>query len=93
VAKVNLGDGVWTEFAIEYERTLKSGQKYEKILEVIANERRIQAILYLTSSYEIAATLRWYFQRTRHEILFALWRILRRTSSIRRSTRRAQFAG
>jgi hypothetical protein len=62
---------VSTEFAIEYERTLKSEQKYEKILEAIAGERRLHAILYLAPSYEIVATLRWYFQRTRHEILLA----------------------
>ena len=71
VVSVNLGDGVSTEFAIEYERTLKSEQKYEKILEAIAGERRLHTILYLAPSYEIVATLRWYFQRTRHEILFA----------------------
>ena len=72
VARVNLGDGVWTEFAIEYERTLKSEQKYAKILEAIASEKRLHTILYLAPSYEIVATLRWFFQRTRHEILFAL---------------------
>jgi hypothetical protein len=60
------------EFAIEYERSLKSEQKYAKILEVIESERRVHAILYLTPSYEILATLRWYFERARHEILIAL---------------------
>jgi hypothetical protein len=72
VATVDLGNKVWVEFAIEYERTLKTEQKYAKILEGIATERRVQAILYLTQSYEILATLRWYFQRARLEILLAL---------------------
>ena len=72
VAKVILGDGMSAEFAIEYERTLKSEQKYEKILEALASERRLHTILYLTPSYEIAATLRRYFQRARHQILCAL---------------------
>ena len=72
VAKVSLGDGVWAEFAIEYERTLKSEQKYEKILEAIESERRLHTILYLTPSYEILASLRWYFERTRHDVPFAL---------------------
>jgi hypothetical protein len=72
VATVNLGNKIWAEFAIEYERTLKSEQKYAKILDGIATERRVQAILYLTQSYEILATLRWYFRRARLEILLAL---------------------
>jgi hypothetical protein len=72
VATVDLGSRVWAEFAIEYERTLKSEQKYAKILEGIATESRVQTILYLTQSYEILATLRWYFRRARLEILLAL---------------------
>jgi hypothetical protein len=72
VAKVSLGDGAWAEFAIEYERTLKSEQKYEKILEAIERERRLHTILYLAPSYEILASLRWYFERARHDVLFAL---------------------
>ena len=72
IAKVILGDGLSAEFAIEYERTLKSEQKYERILEAIANERRLHTILYLTPSYEIVATLRRYFRCTRHEIICAL---------------------
>jgi hypothetical protein len=72
VAKVSLGGGVWAEFAIEYERTLKSEQKYEKIVEAIESERRLHTILYLTPSYELLASLRWYFERARHDVLFAL---------------------
>ena len=72
VAKVRLGDGVWEEFAIEYERTLKSEQKYEKVLEAIESEHRLNTILYLAPSYEILASLRWYFQRARCDVLFAL---------------------
>jgi len=71
VARVDLGNGASTEFAIEYERTLKSEQKYEKILEAMACEHRIHAILYLAPSYEIVATLRWHFQRAHNEILLA----------------------
>jgi hypothetical protein len=72
VARVDLGDGRPAEFAIEYERTLKSEQKYAKILEVIEGERRVRTILYLTPSYEILFTLRWRFERSRCEILLAL---------------------
>ncbi len=71
VVRVDLGYGVSTEFAIEYERTLKSRQKYQKILEAIAGERRLHTILYLAPSYEIVATLRWHFERARNQILLA----------------------
>ena len=94
VAKVILGDGMSAEFAIEYERTLKSEQKYEKILEALASERRLHTILYLTPSYEIAATLRRYFQRARHQILCALADDFKRgRSSIRRWILRAHITG
>jgi hypothetical protein len=72
VTTVDLGSRVWAEFAIEYERTSKSEQKYAKILEGIETERRVKTILYLKQSYEILATLRWYFRRARLEILFVL---------------------
>jgi hypothetical protein len=72
VATVDLGNKVWAEFAIEDERTLKTEQKYAKILEGFATERRVQTILYLTQSYEIVATLRWYFRHARLEILLGL---------------------
>ena len=71
VAQVRIGDGVSVEFAIEYERTLKSEQKYERILEAIESERRLHTVLYLAPSYEILSSLRWYFERARHDILFA----------------------
>lgn len=72
VAAVYIGAGERVEFAIEYERTLKSEQKYAKILEAIESERRLRTILYLAPSYEIISSLRWYFERARHDILFAM---------------------
>ena len=72
IAKVSLGAGASAEFAIEYERTLKSEQKYGKILEAIENEKRLRTILYLTPSYEILTSLRCYFERARHRVLFGL---------------------
>jgi len=72
VATVRIGSGMMAEFAIEYERTLKSEQKYEKILEAIDAERRLHTILYLAPSFEILSTLRCSFERARHDIVFAL---------------------
>jgi len=71
VATVRTSGG-HAEFAIEYERTLKSAQKYEKILEAIDGERRLRTILYLAPSFEILFSLRSCFERARHDILFAL---------------------
>jgi hypothetical protein len=71
VATVLLGNGERAEFAIEYERTLKSEQKYTKILEAIESEQHLSSILYLAPSFEILVSLRWYFERTRLNVLFA----------------------
>lgn len=71
VVKVALGTGIASEFAIEYERTLKSERRYESVVEAIAAEKRLQVILYLTSSYEVASTLRSYLQNVKARILLA----------------------
>lgn len=71
IVRINLGDGMSKELAIEYERTLKTNDRYEKIVEAIENEKRLDTILYLSPSYEITSTLRRHFQGVRHQILFA----------------------
>lgn len=71
VVKVSLGHEIACEFAIEYERTLKSERRYESVVEAIANEKRLQFILYLTSSYEVASTLRSLLQHVQARILLA----------------------
>jgi len=50
-----LVQGRSVEFAIEYERTLQSPAKYEKIREAIESEKRVKAFLYLVPNYETAA--------------------------------------
>jgi hypothetical protein len=72
VATVRIGSGKLADFAIEYERTLKSEQKYERILEALNAERRLHTILYLAPSFEILASLRNAFGRARHDVVFAL---------------------
>jgi hypothetical protein len=71
VAKVRLDDNISPDFAIEYERTLKSEQKYDGILGALASERRLHTILYISPSFEILSTIRWHFRRARQQILFA----------------------
>ena len=60
------------EFAIEYERTLKSQAKYEKIREAIESEKRIKAFLYLVPTYELLHGITDAFWRMKQLVLFAL---------------------
>ena len=71
VAKLNLGDGVWAELAIEYERTLKSPERYAQIAEAVDHEQRLNTVLYLCPSHDIVSTLRPYFRCSRRAVLFA----------------------
>lgn len=72
VVRVNLSRTVWSEFAIEYERSLKTEERYDAVVKRLADEKRLGTILYLASSYEVAAALRRYFQDTRQNVLLAL---------------------
>jgi hypothetical protein len=60
------------EFAVEYERTLKSPGKYEKIREAIESEKRVKAFLYLVPSYPLLQALRDAFWRTKQLVVFGL---------------------
>jgi hypothetical protein len=60
------------EFAVEYERTLKSQAKYEKIREVIESEKRLNVFLYLLPSYELLSSLQHEFWLTKRQVLFGL---------------------
>jgi hypothetical protein len=71
IAKVDIIGGR-IEFAVEYERTLKSQAKYEKIREVIESEKRLNVFLYLLPSYELLSSLRHEFWRTKRQVLFGL---------------------
>lgn len=60
------------EFAVEYERTLKSPTKYEKIREAIESEKRVKAFLYLVPSYQLRHGLMEAFWRTKQLVVFGL---------------------
>ena len=60
------------EFALEYERTLKSPAKYDKIREAIESEKRVKAFLYLVPSYLLLYALQQVFWRTKQLVLFGL---------------------
>jgi hypothetical protein len=71
IARVRL-DGRYLEFAVEYERTLKSPTKYEKIREAIESETRLKAFLYIVPTSELLYSLVHEFQGTKQLILFGL---------------------
>lgn len=60
------------EFAIEYERTLKSPAKYEKIREAIELEKRVKAFLYLVPSRELLWCLQGVFWRAKQLVMCGL---------------------
>jgi len=60
----------FVDFAVEYERTLKSPAKYEKIRAAIESERRVKAFLYLVPSYHLLAGLTEAFRSTKQLVLF-----------------------
>jgi len=67
-----LVQGEFVEIAIEYERTLKSPAKYEKIREAIESEKRVKAFLYLVPSYELLFGVKDALWRMKQLVLFGL---------------------
>ena len=65
-------NGHQVEFAVEFERTLKSPTKYEKIREAIESEKRVKAFLYLVPHYQLFPALQQAFWRTKQLVLFGL---------------------
>jgi hypothetical protein len=49
--------------AIEYERSLKSADRYRDLVSAISSERQVQMILYLTSSVDLLYQLKAEFDR------------------------------
>jgi len=67
-----LVDGGSVEFAIEYERTLKSPAKYEKIREAIELEKRVKAFLYLVPNYQLLHGITDALSRMKQLVLLGL---------------------
>jgi hypothetical protein len=71
IAKVRLA-GESVSFAIEYERTLKSQAKYDKIFNAIESEERLQGFFYFVPTHDLVWSLIDEFRRTRRLIFFGL---------------------
>jgi hypothetical protein len=68
IAEVNL-EGRAVKFAVEYERTLKSPAKYEKIPAAIEAEKRLNIFLYLVPALALLFNLTYEFQRNRQLVV------------------------
>ena len=60
------------DVAVEFERTLKSQAKYQKIRVAIESEKRTEGVLYLVPTEELLDSLRNEFWRTSKCVLFGL---------------------
>ena len=69
VVDVWLDDGQ-ARFAIEYERTLKGAQHYQRIRSVLETEEQISTILYLTSGPEVLVHLVHEFEGIKKPLAF-----------------------
>lgn len=69
VATIEISDTL-VSVAIEYERTLKTAAKYEKVREAIESEKRITAFLYLVPTNTLLFSLLDTFWRTKQCVLF-----------------------
>ena len=56
-------DGELYRVGIEYERSLKAFERYQEIASRLADERRIQAVLYLCPNYETLRAISHVFVR------------------------------
>jgi hypothetical protein len=70
IVKVWVGNEV-REFALEYERSLKSAKQYDRIRGALENERQIACILYLTVSPDLLLALLYQLLPISKPIAFA----------------------
>lgn len=65
-------DKIASRFALEYERTLKSAQQYEKVRRALEKEDKFGCILYLTAGDEISLHLANEFSGISKRLSFAM---------------------
>jgi len=64
-------EGLRYRIAIEYERSLKSSERYQEIISAITIERQVDLVLYLTSSLDLLYQLKAEFERRDYPIALA----------------------
>jgi hypothetical protein len=65
-------DGELYRVGIEYERSLKAFERYQEIASRLADERRIQAVLYLCPNYETLRAISHVFVRAPKTVIVAI---------------------
>jgi len=76
VVRISAGNGV-REFALEYERSLKSAKRYAKIRAALDGERQLSSVVYLTASPELTLALIYQLTPLSIPIAFATARSFR----------------
>jgi hypothetical protein len=66
--------GSLRRFALEYERTLKSADRYESVCSTLAAERQIGCVLYLGSGHSVVLHLVHIFEALSDRVVFATLR-------------------
>lgn len=65
-------EGRSREVALEYERTAKSSRQYQRIVEVLRRESRVQDILYLAPASELVSFLLYCFRGAKQRVWVGL---------------------
>lgn len=59
-------------FALEYERTSKSRERYDKIAASVCKEQEVDQFLYLTANEHLLRFVSWSFRDVKHSVGFGL---------------------
>lgn len=76
IVKVWLGKEI-REFALEYERSLKSARQYEKIKAALEEERQVPCVLYLAADFDLLLAILYQLTPLAKRIGFSTVRSLR----------------
>jgi hypothetical protein len=76
VVRIMAGGSV-RDFALEYERSLKSAKQYAKIREALEGERQVSSVVYLTASPDLLVALIYQLTPVSIPIAFATARSFR----------------
>lgn len=76
IVKIWLGTEI-REFALEYERSLKSARQYEKVRAALEAERQVACVLYVTADVDLLLAVRYQLIPVSKRLGFAVVRALK----------------
>jgi hypothetical protein len=65
-------EGRCYHFAVEYERSAKSPDRYERVRQVVEKESQLDGVVYLMPAYPLLTYVAGFFERCRKPVYFAL---------------------